>query len=34
MYRQAGSLCENIDDSILNIAADASEAKMNMSKLF
>lgn len=34
MYRQAGSLCEKIDDSILHIKGAEDEGKMNMSKLF
>jgi uroporphyrinogen decarboxylase len=35
LYKTAGSLCENIDDSILSIQDDAGEVdKVNMSKLF
>lgn len=35
MYRTAGSLCEEIDQSILDIKGDGSEVdEINMSKLF
>lgn len=35
LYRAAGSLCENIDDSILSIVDDEGEVdKINMSKLY
>ena len=35
LYRSAGSLTENIDDSILSIVEDGGDAdKINMSKLF
>ena len=35
LYRSAGSLCENIDDSILSIEEDGDDPdKINMSKLF
>jgi uroporphyrinogen-III decarboxylase len=34
MYRTAGSLCEKIDSSILDLQDGPSEEKINMSKLF
>lgn len=35
LYRTAGSLCENIDDSILSIKDDEDQVdKINMSKLY
>jgi len=35
LYRSAGSLCENIDDSILSIKDDEDQVdKINMSKLY
>ena len=34
MYRRAGSLCETIDESILNAGEAGEETKINMSKLF
>ncbi len=34
MYQRAGSLREEIDESILNVRAEADEGKVNMSKLF
>jgi uroporphyrinogen decarboxylase len=34
MYRTAGSLCEKIDSSILDLHDGPSEDKINLSKLF
>jgi len=34
MYRRAGSLCEQVDESILSIETGDEPGKINMSKLF
>lgn len=34
MYREAGSLCETIDDSILSIGGESDASGINLSKLF
>lgn len=34
MYRTAGSLREDMDESILNIQDDAKPGEINLSKLF